>query len=340
MNGRGILDADMQTVGRWMGAGVSWWLDQLGTLVPRRLRDWQTARKILADYQPDTGEFLTRLDPAASYPDRLGPVTIVLPVGFCLTRMIERPAMSHRDLDSMIQLDGTRIMPMAAEDMILASRIMSRSETNGRMLVEVAAMPRSAAETLSAALARLDQPCLGILTETPEPLEVAPINFLPILQKTGLARNRSRGAMPLWIFVGLLFILNIGILVWRDTETVGMLEARVAEQQPAVNAVRRINAQIARADSFAAATVEARRTSEPLAMLARIATTLPQGAWVQRYTWQGDALRLSGYRPPQADIAGGLRRAGLSVQRYSDSPSAGQNALGQPFEVTLRVPRP
>lgn len=339
MSGRGILDADMQTVGRWISTGVSWWLDQLSTLVPQRLRDWQTTRRILADYQPETGEFLTRLDPAAPYPARLGPVTIILPAGFCLTRMIERPAMIPRDLESMIQLDGARIMPMAAEDMLIATRIVSRSETTGRMQVEVAAMPRPAADALSVALARLDQPCLGILTATPEPLEVPPINFLPMLQKAGLARNRSRGAMPLWIAVGMLLILNIGILVWRDSEAVKILEARVAQQQPAIGAVRRINAQIARADGFAAATVDARRTGEPMDMLARIAATLPQGVWVQRYTWQGDALRLSGYRPPQADIAGGLRRAGLRVERYSDSSSAGQNALGQPFEVTLRITR-
>jgi hypothetical protein len=340
MSGRGILDADMQTVGQWITAAVRWWLDELGAMVPQRLQKWQNARKILTDYQPDTGEFLTRLDPAASYPQRLGPVTIVLPGDFCLTRTIERPVMSPRDLESMIQLEGTRIMPMAADDMILATRIVSRAQTNGRMQIEVAAMPRRAAEALGMALARLDQPYLGILTGTPEPLEVPPIDFLPSLQSAGLARNRSRGALPLWIAVGVLFAVNVGVLVWRDRAATAMLEERVAQQQPGMTAVRRINAQIARADLFAAATVEARKTSEPLAMLSRIAATLPQGAWVQRYTWQGDTLRISGYRPAQADIAGGLRRAGLSVQRYSDASSAAQNPLGQPFEVTVRVAKP
>jgi hypothetical protein len=86
--------------------------------------------------------------------------------------------------------------------------------------------------------------------------------------------------------------------------------------------------------------VEARGSGEPLAMLARVAAALPQGAWVQRYTWQSDGLRITGYRPPQADVAGGLRRAGLSVQRYSDASTAAQNPLGQPFEVTVRMTMP
>ena len=347
MSGRSILQADMQTVGQWITQGVRWWLDQLGALAPTRLREWQNARRILADYQPDTGEFLTRLDPAGGYPARLGPVTIILPEAFCLSRTIERPVMSQRDVDSMIQLDAARIMPMAADGMVLAARIVARSETSGRIKIEVAAMPRAAAEALSTALTRLDQPCLGILTGPPligppltgsaEPQAVPPIDFLPVFRRSGLAQDRSRGAAALWIAVAALFAVNIGVLIWRDTAATATLEARIAEQQPAVNTVRRINAQIAKADQFAAATLAARKTSEPLTMLSRVAAALPQGAWVQRYTWQGDALRISGYRPQQADIAGGLRRAGLSVQRYSDAASAAQGPLGQPFEVTVRT---
>jgi hypothetical protein len=341
MSGRGILDADMQTVWRWITAGVRWWLDELRTLVPARLQTWQTARNIIADYKPDTGEVLTRLDPAAPYPRRLGPVTIILPKDFCLSRMIEQPVMSLRNLNSMIRLEGPRLMPMAAADLIIAARIVSRSEVGGaRMQVEVAAMPRRAAEALGEVLARQDQQCLGILTSTPEPDQAPPINFLPVLQEAGLTSSRSRSALPLWIAAGFLFLLNLGLLVWRDSAAVHMLETAVAEQQPAVNAVRRINSQIARADRFAAATVAARITSEPLEMLSRVAATLPEGVWVQRYTWQGDSLRIAGYRPAQADIAGGLRRAGLSVQRYSDSTSATQGQLGKPFEVTLRVNKP
>ena len=340
MSERGILQADMHTVGLWITEGVRWWLDQLGSMVPKRLLEWQNSRKILLNYQPDTGEFLTRSNPSGGYPKRPSPVTIILPAAFCLSRTIERPVMNPRDVDSMIQLDGTRIMPMGADGIILAARIAARAEGNGRMKIEVAAMSRSAAEALSMALARLDQPCLGILTAAPEPQAAAPIDFLPVFQKSGLARDRSRGALPLWIAVGVMFAVNVGLLIWRDTAATAMLDARIAQQQPAVNTVRGINAQIAKADLFAAATVEARKTSEPLAMLSRVAASLPQGAWVQRYTWQGDALRISGYRPQQADIAGGLRRAGLSVQRYSDASSAAQNPLGQPFEVTVRMAKP
>ena len=340
MSGRSILQADMHTVGQWIADGVRWWLDQLAAMAPKPLREWRDGRRILADYDPDAGTFQPRPDSSGAYPARSGPVTIILPPGFCLTRTIERPVMSPRDMESMVQLDAARIMPMGDAGMILAARIATRAEGNGRMQIEVAAMPRAAAEGLGAALAQLDQPCHAILTAAPTPQSAPPIDFLPAFRKAGLVRDPSRGALPLWIAVAALFALNLGLLVWRDTAATAMLEARIAEQQPAVNAVRRINARIAKADQFAAATVEARRTGEPLMMLSRVAAALPQGAWVQRYTWQGDALRISGYRPQQADIAGGLRRAGLSVQRYSDASSAAQSPLGQPFEVTVRMARP
>jgi hypothetical protein len=344
MNGSSIFQADMQTVGQWITDGVRWWLDQLATLAPKRLQEWRDARRTLADYDPETGALLPRLDSYGARPRRSGPVTIILPPAFCLSRTIERPVMSTRDMESMIQLDAARIMPMGTEGMLLAARIAARSVGNGRMQIEVAAMPREAAEALGAALAQLEKPCLAILTAAPEP-QSGPqpggaIDFLPAFRRSGLVRDESRGALPLWIAVGVLFAINVGLLVWRDTAATAMLEAHIAEQQPAVNAVRRINARIAKADQFAAATVEARKTAEPLAMLSRVAAALPQGAWVQRYTWQGETLRIIGYRPQQADVAGGLRRAGLSVQRYSDASSAAQNPLGQPFEVTVRMTRP
>lgn len=340
MNARSILQADMHTVGQWITDGVRWWLDQLATLVPKRLQLWRDARRMLADYDPDTGALLLRSDAPGAHPRRAGPVTIILPPAFCLSRTIERPVMSPRDMASMIQLDAGRIMPMGTEGMLLAARIAARTEGSMRMQIEVAAMPRAAAEALGAALMRLDKPCSAILTAAPESPSEDPIDFLPAFRRSGLVPDESRGALPLWIAVGVLFAANLGLLVWRDTAATAMLEAHIAEQQPAVTAVRRINARIAKADQFAAATVEARKTAEPLAMLSRVAAALPQGAWVQRYTWQGDALRISGYRPQQADVAGGFRRAGLSVQRYSDASSAAQSPLGQPFEVTVRMARP
>lgn len=347
MSGRSILQADMHTVGGWIAGGVRWWLDQLAALVPERLQEWRNAQRIVADYDPGSGALQPRPTTSGAPSRRSGPVTIILPPAFCLSRTIERPAMTPRDVESMIQLDAGRIMPMGTDGMILAARIAAQAEGNGRIRIEVAAMPRPAAEALAAALERLDQPCSAILTDAPA-AEAVPIDFFPAFRRAGLARDENRGALALWMAVGLLFALNLGLLVWRDTTATARLEAQIAQQQPAVNAVRRINSRIAKADQLAAATVEARKSGEPLAMLARVAAALPEGAWVQRYTWQGngqgngqgDALRITGYRPPQADVAGGLRRAGLSVQRYSDASSAAQSSLGQPFEVTLRMTKP
>ena len=37
MTGRGILDADMATVGGWIARGWAWWLGELHGLIPARL---------------------------------------------------------------------------------------------------------------------------------------------------------------------------------------------------------------------------------------------------------------------------------------------------------------
>ena len=339
MSSRGILDADMRTVGQWLDNARVWWLGELAEMVPQRLRDWAAARRMLADYVPASGEILTRLHPGSGYPGLRAAVAVVLPVGFCLTREIERPVMSARDLDRMIQLECHRLMPMAASEAVLAARILARSEDNRRMRVEVAAMPRAAAERLGESLAGMSAKCLGVLAQAPEPHQPAPIDFLPALRRAGMAGSARSTTVALWLCVGFLFALNIGVLVWRDVAAVQNLDDLVSQQQPAVDAAHRIAARTQGLDRITEATADARRFAEPVTIMAKLRAALPPGVWLQRLVWKGDALRITGYRPASADVSGALRHAGFQVTRYSDTASTGQGKLGQPFEIQLRMKR-
>ena len=340
MSNRGILDADMRTIGRWIDNGLRWWLAELGGLVPQRLRDWTSPRRLLADYEPTSGEILTRLKPKVGYPSHRAPIAVVLPADLYLTRVIERPVMTQRDLDGMILLECDRIMPLAAGDAILAAQILSRSADNRRMQVEVAAIPRAAAEALGGAVARMMRPCLSVLTQTPEPHKPKPIDFLPALRRAGLIGNTHQAASALWLCAGFLLAFNIGLLVWRDSVSVQNLDDIISQQQPAVDAAHRIQAQTGRIERIIQTTNTQRRNAEPIAMMAVLQSSLPPGAWLQRLDWRGTTLRISGYRPANADISAALHRSGFAVTRYSDTTSTAQDTLGQPFEITLRIRTP
>lgn len=333
VSGRGVLDADMATVARWVREAVRWWLDELAAMTPRVLRDRTARRVALAEYVPVTGELRARADSPA--PPGAAPLAVILPPDFTLTRVIERPTMSPRDVDGMIALEAGRIMPMAPGEAVLAGRILSRDQDDRRMRVEVAAVPLTTAARLCAALSGLRPPCAAVLTAAPAP-GPPPIDLLPALRRAGLVAPGRNVAAPLWAAVAFLFALNIGVLIWRDVASVGDLRALVDQQQPALDAARVIRERIARTDRLAAATLAQRRRSEPLALFSRLGAVLPPAVWLQRLSMQPDGLRITGYRPANADVSAAFRRAGFVVSRYSDNSAAEQNRLGQPFEILLR----
>lgn len=340
MSNRGILDADMTTLTGWLGTAWRWWLAELAELVPQTWRDRATARRKLADYRPETGEILLRYDPERGYPASQAPVAVIIPQALCLTRTIERPLMSQSDLESMIALECDRILPLARDEAVLAARIVARNDERRRMTVEVAAIPRAAADDLAAALGRLSRPCLAVHDQTPEPARQPPVDFLPAMRRAGLVGATSKTAAGLWLALGALVALNIGVLIWQDVASVDALSQRIAEQQPGVSAARRIEARIARSDSLANLTRAQRQRSEPLALIGTITGALPEGVWLQRLTWSGDSVRITGYRPGQADVSAALRRAGFAVTRYSETAAIGPGKFGQPFEITLRLRKP
>ena len=340
MSGRGILDADMTTVGGWLAQAARWWLGEMRAMVPPAMRDRFARAAALVEYHPASGSFTRGAGAHGGAPAAGAPVSVVLPAGLCLVRAMERPLVSERDLASMIRLEGARIMPLGEDGMLLAARILSRDSASHRMRSEVAGLPRAAAAQLGRALNEAAWQPTHIWVGAPQPSRPAPIDLLPALRDAGLVRPASRSAGNLWLVGLFLFALNLGLLVWRDAAATAAIDDMVTQQQPAVETARRITARIRRDEAIAAATIAARRTREPLAIMARIDSALPPGTWLARLNWQGDGVRLSGYRPARADVSAALRHAGFTVAHYGDTATTGQTRLGQPFELTLQLGKP
>jgi len=329
MSGRGLLDADMRTVGVWSASAVRWWLDQLAQLVPARWRSGGIGRRPLAHYDPLLG--------VIDYGNDLTGKVVVLPDGLCLVRRIERPVMSDRDVARMVSLDADRIMPLGGAGTIVAGRAVTRDPGDGVMTIEVAGLPRGPGEALCARIVAQGGTPAAVLASEPDQEDGNPIDLLPALRQAGLLEAAGKLTARWWMAAGFLILLNIGILIWRDAAAVENLEQVVATQQPAIDAARRIKMRIAASDRISGTTLAIRDAREPLTMLARVAAALPPGAWLQRYSWQGDTLRLAGYRPAKADVSGALRAAGLGAVRYDESAVPAATPLGQPFEITVRI---
>jgi hypothetical protein len=339
MSAGGLLNADMATMRAWCGAGLRWWLDEMAGMMPRRWREARSGRLAWYAYNPAGGavELLPIANGALPRPDT--PAAVVLPPHLTLIRIIDYPAVSERDLASLIDLDRDRIMPQGW-DALLAARVLARDPASGRMQVEVAGLPLDRARALALALQAAPREPVRVLASVPEAVDLPPLDLLPALRRAGLVGTMERSATPLWLVVGFLFLLNIGLLVWRDSAALDNLSATIDQQQPAVGVAHRIIARMRSEDRIAQQTAASRRDREPMALLARLDQALPAGTWIQRFTWQGDAIQLAGYHPPRSDVSGALRHAGLAVVRYGDSSEEAPTPLGEAFEVTVRLGRP
>jgi hypothetical protein len=324
MAGRGILDADMATVGGWLRDGWRWWIDELAQMVPPSWRAAAGPRAVAARFDG------TRL--AGGLPGQA--VAITLDPALALVRIVERPAMGERDLDRLLAFDAERIMPLPAEAMVVASHIDRRE--GAAMQVAVAALPLARAEALATAVTAANVRPARVLLDRPE----GAIDFLPALRRAGFfAQNRS-AARGWWVAVAFLFALNLAMIVWRDVARTDRLEETVAQQQPAVAISRAMANRVRGGQRVARVSLARRAAFDPLGVLARVSTALPAGTWVQRYNWYGDTLKIAGYRPRNANVVTALRAApGFVEVRNTSSDTVAEIPAGQPFDVTARLGR-
>lgn len=324
MSGRGILDADMATLGRYAAQAWRWWLDELATLVPARWRRgagdaWP--RMVLADAHLAAAPAERRV-PAAG-----ASVAVVVPRAACLVRTTEWPALGERDVQRLVALEADRLFPAPPGEMLVAARRLPGG-AHGRTLVEVAALSRAHALRIAEAATA------SRVVPARVPLEGSEaIDFAPAMRAAGLIEPPRSGARFWWSIVAFLALFNLALAVWRDAARVERLERLVAEQQPAMAVARTITTRMARDRRVAVQSAVLRRRQDALAAMAAAGAALPPGAWVQRYAWEPPELRLTGYRPPRSDVATALRRAGFADVHAMGESGDGATPLGEPFDI-------
>lgn len=335
MSGRGVLDADMATLGRWLADGWRWWIDELAAMFPAR---W---RRSAAAALPRLGWAKGALEEHGVRIARLRgrPVTVLVPDTLCLVRRVERPAMRERDLHSLLALEGEALLPFPAGATMIGGRAVAPADARGRRTIEVAGLPAAEARAIAEAAMRAGVVANRVVLDEPGAPEPA-IDFAPAMREAGILARARSAARLLWGAVVLLVVVNLAVLIRRDAASVERLERLVAEQRPAVDVARRIGGRIDRDRALAARSLALRQRQDALRGLARMSQALPEGAWLQRYAWDGATVRLAGYAPGAADMTGALRRSGGfgAVRPMSDEAQA-ETALGEPFDLAARVVR-
>lgn len=333
MNANSILNADMATLARWARQGFDWWVGELAALVPAGLRRRGTAGDVVVRFGADGRLGLDRARP----PRR--PVIAIDP-GLVLVRRAILPAMSASALAATIRAEGERLVPLPAATVCIAGREIARDRTAGTIEVEVAALPLPRAEALAAALVAAQTVPARITIAAVAGGGVPDLDFVPLLRQRGLLPPASQARLLWWTLVGFLFLLNLFVLIWRDQAAVDALQLLVDEQRPTVDATQRVVRRIERFDRLAQQAALRRGAREPLAMLGHVSRLLPEGGFLLRFAWEGDALRLAGYKPRGLNIVQELRQSDrLGDIRNVRNDGLAEIEAGQPFEVSARVVR-
>jgi hypothetical protein len=336
MSARGILDMDMHTLGRGLLQGARWWVDEIRGVIPRRWRGLGGERLPRLAYRDGAlaadGGRRSRAAPGLR-------AAVVVPQALCLSRLIERPVVNERDLQRMLALEGETLLPFPAGTMLVAGRVLGPATEPGRIRIEVAGLPLDHARQIAAAIAEAG--IVAARIERQSNGDPAPaIDFAPAMRATGLIAPPRRTAALLWALVAFLVGLNLAAWIWRDAAEIDRLNALVEAQRPAVAVAQRISRRIAQDRLAVTRTTALRQRNNALGGLAEISEALPPGAWLQRYVWDGETVRLAGYKPARADVAGALRRSGrfAEVRQLAEETQV-EVPLGARFDLSARIER-
>ncbi len=335
MKGNSILNADMATMGGWLREGWNWWLSELAQLVPARLRTIASSHAPLALFRDGSIEMLHG---KRGTKERPVPANLALPASCSLIREIRLPKMGAKDLHSFVALEAARLFPLGGGSLLVDAAVGGRSAPEGQMSVRVAAIRHDMAVAAIAAAqdAGIAPQRIGVIDGSVRGSLV--FDFSSQLRSEGMLADAGQQRFAWWSLVGLAFLLNLGLIVWRDQQSVEQLREMTEQQMPAVAVYRAIAARSAHIEQVARSTSARRAQHDALGDLAAASAALPDSAWVQRYIWNGNSVRLAGYLRPPTDIVAALGQNGRFVNaRASTGDVQADILIGQPFDVTADI---
>jgi Tfp pilus assembly protein PilN len=324
--------------------GLAWWIDELTAMLPPTWRDrlssrprtWIEPRAAGGWRMWRDGRFVEGppgVRPAA--PDRRSRIGLLAPPGAVLLRETPAPRMTASDVRRMLSLDIDRLSPLAPDLIHYDMEILERGDGEGPQRVMLGIIPRDAALRLLDR-ARADGFEVVALGSPAERDDLPPrFDFLPqVLQAEGQASG-DRTRLYLWIAAVALILANLGVLVGRDIIDVSRVQAMVDGQQPVVDAVMRLRRRVQTEETRRLDLLARGRRGDPLRMLNVLSQALPAGAWVQHLEWNGQSLRLVGFKQADIDLAAAIRGSGAftNPRALANEPVVGPTPV-RPFDVT------
>jgi general secretion pathway protein L len=338
-----LLNADVSSLGARLREGWSWWIAELGEMVPRRLHEGSGSARPLAELSEGDpvrvwrkGRFAERIE---GQPARTIAADVGLPRSAVLTRELVLPALRPAELRRLLANDLSRFTPFEAEQVYFDLTLLEKDEGRGRQAARLAVIPRSRAE---AALARAERlrispRRIGVLRED----RTLEFDFLAPMRQAGHGGRARRPVALWWTAAAGLAAVNCAILIVKDVDDVAALEGAVELQAPTVKLAMALRGRVETEQAARAALLDRRDRGEPLRILDAAARAFPPPQWVQRLEWNGRSVRLVGYGEPGFDVLAAMAKLPeLSQPRQISSGQSAATGALKPFDVTAGPAEP
>lgn len=342
MTASDILNMDVETIWPLVRRGVGWWLSELAEMTPKGLRPAGARAPSLCAEAAGEQRYLFSRDGRPAAPPAKSPapaVTLLLPGSEVLVRGLDLPVASERDARRLLALDIDRLTPFSADQVFTAVRVGPLEDGRRRAVLAVTRRNSALERLQSARDAGLDPRAVGVAPgpsgENPEDVR---LDFMPSIRAALGSQDRSTRLRWLWIAVGGLVLANMAVAIGTDITDLAHRRAALERAQPAFNRALRIRKQVQAEQDSRIADVQARDRDEPLRVLAALTEAIPDGAWVQRLAWNGQAVRVSGYENDGVDIGAALGRSPMFRHvRNSLTDTPAKATAGRSFDVTADV---
>ncbi len=345
---------------------LAWWLAELAACVPARLRNVYNRKPQVLEVQMTaegvafrhgkggTWRDLGRADPSAADPDtvtlqvasllrtiKLGAVsvTLLLPRPLILRHLVELPLAAAENLREVLSFEMDRHSPFKAEQVYFDYRLVDTDAEAKRIGVDLAVVPRSAADPVIAMLAawNLRPDKVGFAEDMHG--DGAPFNLLPAAPAETRGTSWQWATRILLLAVVALLAAAVYVPVAEQTRVLAAVEGRLAQARIAAAEADRLKKRLARMverNRFLIDRKSARRTVTEL--LHEVTRLLPDDTWIIRARLQGDKLTLSGYSATASALIASLEgSAGLAQVRFSSPVTLDRRIGVERFDLSAVV---
>jgi general secretion pathway protein L len=340
-----LLNADVSSIGQWARQGFAWWIDELSTLLPVNWRNWFSARtRRLVEplaaggwRQWQNGKLLA---PAQAARAAKGGVGLILPADAVLLRRLEFPRVPLSDVRRMVALDIDRLSPLAGDLVYHDVEIVERDAGDGKQTVLLGVTPReTAARYLEEARAAGFEPvALGVAQG--DGAANYRFDFLPALRASLGEGDGGRVLLYWWAAVAVLLVLNLAGLVARDMLDISRLRHAVDDQQTAVASASQLQRRVQTEDVQRSDLLARQMQGDPLHVIDAVTRVLPPSAWVQRLEWNGQTLRVVGFKNSDTDLLAAFRASPMFINPRAATPeTAPKPGASPPFDISTDISR-